>query len=562
MSGEQPSARKSPLATGDFAYADQLNLVDLVGRDGIPLGWHTDVQASGKGITYGPRLMYQGDRHLVTIAPSRTGKGTTAIIPTLLEYEASMLVIDPKGQNAAITAERRREIGHAVFCLNPFGLHGEEPWQLPRHRFNPLDRFDPASETFVADMMSLCEALIITEGKDPHWSNSARDLVAGILMFLKTTPEERATLGRMREIITLPPPMLTDQLLKMSKSDYPPVAQKASRFLSGSNEIQSIVSTAISQTSFLDDPAIAASLEASDFDFADLKTKRMTVYLILPARFLSAHARWLRLMVVSTLDTLTMTPAGDGFPVLLLLDEFAQLGHLSAVENAMGMAAGYGIQLWCILQDLNQAKNIYGDRHETFLANAGIVQIFTPNDLTTADYFSKRSGLRSVRSSNINEQEISRGQAQHGFTGTSTSYAETTVPMLSPQLLIGMAPHIQVIFAAGLDKTITGARHPYFKLASYNGLYDPDPYYRAPSRPLELPKAAPLPPPEPEKKGWFGGTKKPASPPPKGLPPLQPVGGVVPSPPAQVYPAPAFTSQPQPRSGRLAVHGGDDWVQS
>ena len=59
-------------------------------------------------------------------------------------------------------------------------------------------------------------------------------------------------------------------------------------------------------------------------------------------------------------------------PALLSLDEFAALGRLEAVERAMGLMAGYGLQLWPILQDMSQLRDLYGARASTFIANAGV----------------------------------------------------------------------------------------------------------------------------------------------------------------------------------------------
>src|SRR5262245_47095871 len=42
-------------------------------------------------------ILYAEDRHLVTIAPTGAGKGRGVIIPNLLRFEGSVIVIDPKG---------------------------------------------------------------------------------------------------------------------------------------------------------------------------------------------------------------------------------------------------------------------------------------------------------------------------------------------------------------------------------------------------------------------------------------------------------------------------------
>ncbi len=70
----------------------------------------------------GARLGKSDDRHFITIATSRSGKGRSAVIPNLLTWPGSALVIDPKGENAAVTARARRQLGQKVHIVDPFKL--------------------------------------------------------------------------------------------------------------------------------------------------------------------------------------------------------------------------------------------------------------------------------------------------------------------------------------------------------------------------------------------------------------------------------------------------------
>lgn len=76
----------------------------------------------------------------------------------------------------------------------------------------------------------------------------------------------------------------------------------------------------------------------------------------------------------------------------LMLDEFAALGHLEPVEWSFGLTAGYSVQLWAILQDLHQLKCAYGEGAGTFLANAGVIQVFNVADIDTATWVSRSMG--------------------------------------------------------------------------------------------------------------------------------------------------------------------------
>jgi type IV secretion system protein VirD4 len=310
---------------GDAHWADleeiqgKTRLLDSPG--GIPLGYKSDESDPAR-----PRwrkLSYSGDRHLATIAPNRSGKGITAIIPTLLEYMASCFVLDPKGENVAITARRRQRLGHKVIILNPFGVLHKELAAIGFtrfHRFNPLARLNPTANDFVAACGRIAEALVFNESKDPHWSDSARSLVECFIMHVCTEPGETRSLGRVRQLITITNPAeLTRLLATMANSSYRPLRQKVSQFLATNNEIQGIQSTARIQTKDLDDPAIAESLSDSDFSFIDLKRRKMTVYLVLAGENMALYRRWLRLLLTAALNELMGSSEKGDKPVLFLL---------------------------------------------------------------------------------------------------------------------------------------------------------------------------------------------------------------------------------------------------
>ena len=194
-------------------------------------------------------LRYNGDQHLFTVAPSRSGKGATSIIPALLEYPGSALVIDPKGQNAAVTARRREELGQRVLILNPFGVHG-----LPQSAFNPLSILDAGSPDLARDTAVLADALIVYGGHgDSHWTDSARELVQALLLDVLTDPDlpdSLRTLAEVRRRLTLPRSTLTKEFNRMSCSSLAGglLRAKAGRFVDDSKEVGSIISTAVTQT--------------------------------------------------------------------------------------------------------------------------------------------------------------------------------------------------------------------------------------------------------------------------------------------------------------------------
>jgi len=423
-------------------------------------------------------LSYTDNRHLVTIGPTRSGKGSTVIMQALLQSTASIVVIDPKGQNAAVTARHRRAMGQEVFVLNPFGLHGGKPWHLPKHRFNPLAHLDLDSPSLAADVAALGQALIITQGREPYFDDTARDLVTAVMLHLVATLSAEATLAGLRKALTdigARGKEAAALIAAMSQSPHAFVRQPIGRFKDvEARDISSAINTAITQTAFLDDPALSdpargGTLTGSDFSIMQLKKKPTTVYLILPGRYMDAYARFLRLIITSALDQLTSEPGGH--PVLFVLDEFARLQHLPAVSNAFGFAAGFNIQLWPFLQDLPQLEALYGKKWMSILANCGLTQFFTPVDVQTAEYLQRRGGMMTGSSRSRSVSGL------FGWGNRSHSLSDQRVSLLPFERMMSLPEQESIVFFAGAHDPLFAPRVPYWQIPRLAGLFDPDPYH-------------------------------------------------------------------------------------
>jgi len=296
----------------------------------------------GRDPDTGALLRYAGPAHLLTMAPTRTGKGVGTIIPNLLTLERSILCIDPKGENAMITAKARDRFG-PVHILDPFGVTG-----LPTSAFNPVARLDPEHPDAMEEANALAEALVQDapgETGEAHWNEEAKALLSGlILQIAAAEPSERRNLSTLREYLTLAPEGFSELLKRMQQSSdaHGLIARAANRHLGKADrEAAGVLSTAQRHTHFLDSPRMGLVLSRSDFAFADLKHRTTTIFLVLPPDRLETYARWLRLMLTAGLTAMARESSQSREPVLFLLDEFASLGRLPAIERAMGLMAGY-----------------------------------------------------------------------------------------------------------------------------------------------------------------------------------------------------------------------------
>ena len=450
----------------------------MTDAQGIPLGLHYDETTHDAGGS----LDYFGERHVIVFGPNGSGKGTRFLVPTLLTLkDRSIVVIDPKGELCAITQAYRRDVGKVVI-LNPFNLLG-----LGSDGFNPLATLDPERpDTFYDDTAALGEALISVAGKDPHWGESAQGLLVGLLMWEKIKYRDKASLAHVRAMLTEADKFRTyededgkkrreqTKGLRITAADMiaeggPIVESLASRFTEQSEELASIRSTADTQTRWMLSPPVAADIAKNGVDFRKLKETPTTVYVILPAQSMRTHSVWLRLVIVSALRSLYRA---GGLRTLFLIDEMPALGHLGPLEDAFGLVRGYKVQIAGICQDLTQLQALYEERWESFLANAGAIFGFAPNDLTTAKWMSERGGVTTVLAPSSSEN-IS---AHKGERSKTESLNPISRAVYLPQDLMGFEEGTGLLFLAGMGNGARFYAPPYWKIAALKGRFADNPY--------------------------------------------------------------------------------------
>lgn len=444
-------------------------------------------------------LAYAGENNIVTIAPAGSGKGAAAVIPTLLSCTESMFVLDVKGENWFVTAPARQAMGHEVVLIDPFNIWGDDD-QLGHHappsaQFNPLADLHPDQKRFISQIESLTAAIITAEGKEPHWTNRARQLLSCIIAHVCCDDERdlgHNTLPHVRYVLGLPDNDFAAWLaLAYKTSTVSLVRDNAGSFIltipgkpkadgtpgedsyTISKEVAAIRSTAVGQLGFLNHDGIRYFLSGSSFRFEKLRTHPVTVFCMFPPDELDTYYRFARLMVQSFFNSLAKTPKQKDRRVLALLDEQAKLRHMEIIETSVALLRGYKVRIWSIFQDITQIKSIYGEAWETFISNAGVVQIMTPNGATTADYFSKRTGTETITETRVAvSAPPTRVQDPIVRGGTNTSENSFGVPFLSPQDLYAMPRGTALLFIQGMAFPVLTTREDYFRQEPEGFFYD------------------------------------------------------------------------------------------
>ncbi len=420
--------------------------------------------------------------HVVTVAPTGSGKGIGAVIPNLLDYPGSALVLDVKGENAAVTSRARRALGHSVYSIDPFAVNGE-----PGAAFNVLDRLDVWSPDCVSESAILADALVIGEpkGDGVHFEESAKNFLQGLMLYVAGLDDkESRNLGELRRLLTVDEEEFYSVLGYMASDEMAAfgIPARAANTLMGmaDKERGSVLSTARRHTSFLDDPRIADALSRSDFDLSEIKAKAMTVYLVMPANRIAPNARFLRLFISTVIASVTSSNEQPAHRVAFILDEFGQLGYMKQIEDAVSLLRGYGLAFWVFIQDLSQLKGTY-PKWQTFLANSA-KSFFGTDDFDTAKYISDSLGKATIEF----ETENSGKNTGRGFSGGGgsmnsgsshgTSQQFTGRELLTPDEVMRLGPERPILLVRG-ERPYLVERINYLVDSEYAGLFDPNPYH-------------------------------------------------------------------------------------
>ena len=410
-------------------------------------------------------LRYNGDGHLLTVAATRSGKGVGTVIPNLLDYEGSMLVTDPKGENYAVTAAWRRDyLGQKIVALDPFRLI--ETCDTKVASLNPMDFIDLGGEDYVETAMMLADMMLGRgrQAEESHWRMEAKGLLLSFILYVAERDEfkDERHLIKVRSLLTQDSEGMDQTLRAMKKSGLSQVKEGACRIeQKADRERSGVYSTAQSHTHFLSSPRMQHVLTSTSCDLEDLRRGKMTGYIILPREYLSTFAPWLRLMISSCYYACTHDATKKSHPeqrVVFLLDEFANLGYMRNIKEAVSLGGGYGLTMWLILQDLAQLRREYHGEWESFLANCDVIQAFAIQDPFTSQKIAQLLGEMSIWQRRLNKGD------KHQFGRMRAGYEEGSRPLLKPDELRRLHPARQLLFV-----------RPYQPVAADKFVYYKDP---------------------------------------------------------------------------------------
>jgi len=413
------------------------------------------------------------------------------IVPTLLQYAGSAFVIDPKGENCAISMRRRRELGQAVHVLNPWRVLG-----FPNACINPLDIICPDDRNAVSNASYLADLLVVRSKSDVNtfWDTSAHGLIRGIILYVAAYETNR-TLETVRRLLSQGLTDLKKILAQMASSElYGGKLSEIGHQFGDAEErtFANVLATALAHLDFLIDPVVTESLGRSDLSFSDLTASPTSVFVVIPLDRISSQARWLRLTVGLAIRGIQTRPeAAFNNRCLFILDEFPALGYMDAVRTGIATLRGFGADFCLVAQDMSQLVSIYHDDAQNLAANCAFKWFSQVSDPQTAGYLSEMLGQRTV---SVRSTSYSTGGSGGG---SSTTTSLTGVPLESEHALMQANKNRAYLAKTG-SLPILIQKAPYFADPDLKKHADTNPYYKPAAKP-----ARPIEARQPERKRGF-----------------------------------------------------------
>ena len=437
------AARQRRPLHGDarFASAAEVAAAGLTRQAGSPailIGRHR-----------GRYLSLPGQLSVMLSAPTRSGKGVGVVIPNLLNWPDSVVVLDIKGENHDITAGFRARHGQAVYAFSPFDE------QARSHRWNPLSAVRTSPLHRVGDLLGIGQVFFPNDGSgtssEAFFNDQARNLFLGLGLLLLESPSLPRTIGEMlrqssgqgrslKDHLTAVVAQRRGQSSDQATGTESPLSDECvdalQRLLSNSeNTLSSVVATFNAPLTIFADAVVDAATSTDDFRLQDLRRRRMSIYVRVPPHRLGSARPLLNLffsqLVSLNTQHLPQQDASLRHQCLLVNDEFTAMGRVGVVTTAAAFMAGYNLRLLTVVQAMSQLDAVYGDKEaRTFATNHGLQILFAPREQRDADEYSAMLG-------HFTEQATSRGRSRsfsgHGSSTVSRNDSDQRRALLLPQ---------------------------------------------------------------------------------------------------------------------------------
>ena len=378
-------------------------------------------------------------QHTLLFAPTGSGKGVGFAIPNCVFWEESLICHDIKLENFETSAGwRETHLKQKIFCWVPADVNGTS------HCYNPMEWISKKPGQMVDDVQKLANILL---PKQEFWTNEARTLLVGIILYLIADPAKPKTFGEVVRTIRSDDfaYLVAVGLDTYGETIHPIGYMNLAAFLNKADKERSgVVSTLNSGLELWGNPIIDATTAKSDFNFTSMKTDPITVFIGLTPDNIQ-RLKPLMCMVYQQATAFMsqhMPTKEEKYGVLYLMDEFPTVGKLEQFLAGIAYFRGYHVKLFLIVQDTQQLKGTYEDTGmNSFLSNSTYRVTFAANNVDTAKLISELIGNQTVQSDSDSHSKWFSLNANQG----SVSISQTQRALLMPQEVINLPRDNEII---------------------------------------------------------------------------------------------------------------------
>jgi type IV secretion system protein VirD4 len=343
-------------------------------------------------------LAAEARQSVIVVGPTQTQKTTGFAVPALLEWEGPVLATSVKTDLVQDTIAWRQRVGE-VWVYDPAASTG-----LPVSSWSPL----AASTTWLgARRMAegLCVAGRAHQGTGltdaDFWYATAAKLLAPLLFAAART-------GRgMSEVVRWVDEQEVGEVVALLEVIGAPEALQAAWASWRRDERQrsSVYTTAETVLDAFGDPTL--SVEGVEGVGSEIDPDHLldgghhTLYVCAPAheqqRLRPAFAALVTQMLTSAFEQVASEHHPLDPPLLVVLDEAANVAPIADLDVLAATAAGHGIQLVTVWQDMAQISARYGERAATVVNNHRAKVVLSGiSDPATLDHLSHLVGEEEV----------------------------------------------------------------------------------------------------------------------------------------------------------------------
>ena len=408
-------------------------------------------QGTVLGKYHGRLVRHDGPEHILLCGPTRSGKGVGVIIPTLLDWPESVLVLDPKdGENYDLTAVWRRQMGPVMAFT---------PCRQPNACINVLDTIRVGTPQALSDALSIAQSLTapaklqMDSATGAHFRELATMLLTAVLLHV-VSGGARPSLAGVWAFLTQEHQQLGEALQTLLETPYTDPDTEAAivgltraiQNISGDRELSSVWTTAIRPLVLYSDPMVAASTDTSSFPLEALQYGEtpLSLYLIAPSPMAleRLHPVYRVILDVTMARLMEHKVRTWKWRLLNCLDELPWYGYCRAIDKGIAVQAGYGHKNLVVTQDLSSLLEVYG-QHAAIFGNCHLKVFHTPdNDLTAKRIAENLLGPATVEGTG---HSTTRGQS----TSQSVNSHVVRRLLMTTDEVMDLPAHLEIIRVSG-----------------------------------------------------------------------------------------------------------------